>query len=162
MRRGRSVLECLKPRESGQGKSALTAKAKAQHVNGEQGAGGMAQANPEADAIETAYEDHIAILYKNLVSCLMDSDTEPSPGGEQQCIQHFTTGLNLARRAKELALNICSATAATKVPLPSPAGSEGCFEQREADQLMLRTPNFAKSSQARAKKAKELTWRLWR
>ena len=83
----------------------------------------MAQANSEADAIETAYQDHIAILYKNLVSCLMDSDTGPSPGAEQQCIQHFTTGLNLARRAKELALNISSATAAPKVALASPTGT---------------------------------------
>jgi len=123
MRRDRSELECVKLRGSGQGKSGLTAKAKAQQVSGEQGAGGMAQANPEADAIETAYENRIAILYKNLVSCLMDSDAEPSPGGEQQCIQHFTTGLNLARRAKELALNISSATAATKDPLPSPAAA---------------------------------------
>ena len=87
----------------------------------------MAQANCEADAIESAYSDHVEILYKNLVGCLMDSGGALTPGAELQCIQRFTTGLNLARRARELALTICSATgvsatsAARKVALGSPA-----------------------------------------
>jgi hypothetical protein len=75
----------------------------------------MPAANSEADAIETAYGEHLETLYKNLVMCLLDSGPAPSSGAEQQCIRHFTTGLNLARRARELALTTCSETAAPRV-----------------------------------------------
>jgi hypothetical protein len=83
----------------------------------------MPEANSEAAAIETAYGEHVETLYKNLVMCLLDSGPAPSPGAEQQCIRHFTTGLNLARRARELALTISSETAAPKVALAPPAAA---------------------------------------
>jgi len=109
--------------KSGPAKSGLTAKPEAQQFIDNQGAGGMPEANSEVDAIETAYGEHVETLYKNLVMCLLDGGPAPGPGAEQQCIRHFTTGLNLARRARELALTICSETAAPKVSLAPPAAA---------------------------------------
>ena len=81
----------------------------------------MANPDPVADAIDVAFEDEIRLLFRNLVDCLADNVGAPTAGGEQKCLQHFTAGLNLARRAKELALTVpapvpiaSAASAATK------------------------------------------------
>ncbi len=66
----------------------------------------MAIPDPVADAIDVAFEDEIRLLFRNLVDCLADNVGAPTAGAEQKCLQHFTAGLNLARRAKELALTV--------------------------------------------------------
>ncbi len=129
------------PAKSGQAKSGLTAKPEAQQLIDNQGAEGMPEANSEANAIETAYGEHVETLYKNLVMCLLDSGPAPSPGAEQQCIRHFTTGLNLARRARELALTICSETAAPKVALAPPAPKVAAEAAKVAASSAKQTPS---------------------
>jgi hypothetical protein len=74
----------------------------------------MAISDPVADAIDVAFEDEIRLLFRNLVDCLADSVGAPTAGAEQKCLQHFGAGLNLAKRAKELALT---------VPAPAPIAS---------------------------------------
>jgi hypothetical protein len=74
----------------------------------------MANPDPVADAIDVAFEDEIRLLFRNLVDCLADNVGATTAGGEQKCLQHFIAGLNLARRAKELALT---------VPAPVPIAS---------------------------------------
>jgi hypothetical protein len=74
----------------------------------------MANPDPVADAIDVAFEDEIRLLFRNLVDCLADNVGAPTAGAEQKCLQHFAAGLNLARRAKELALT---------VPAPAPIAS---------------------------------------
>jgi Domain of unknown function (DUF1330) len=59
----------------------------------------------EADLVESAFEDEVKLLYKNLCVGLNDVGGVPRPADEQQCLQRFKTGLTLARRARELALS---------------------------------------------------------
>jgi hypothetical protein len=64
----------------------------------------MAIPTPEPVLVQSAYEDQVKLLYKELCVGLSAIGGVPSAGEEQQCLQRFKTGLGLARRAKELAL----------------------------------------------------------
>jgi hypothetical protein len=83
----------------------------------------MAYPDPVADALEVAFEDEIRLLFRNLVECLADNVGAPTAGGEQKCLQRFTAGLNLARRARELALT---------VPAPAPIASAASASTKKA------------------------------
>jgi hypothetical protein len=76
----------------------------------------MPSPNSEADLIEAAYEDQVKFLYLTLFRGLEDGGSDPTPDVEQQCVQRFTLGLRLARRARELALSASSAAPA-RAPL---------------------------------------------
>ena len=56
--------------------------------------------SPEATAIEEAYEDQIKAIFKTLFDNLID---EPNT---EQSVAKFTAGLNTAKRARDLALNV--------------------------------------------------------
>ena len=67
----------------------------------------MPNSSPEADAIEQGYEDQIRELFRTLFTNLIDDPTE------QQSVAKFTAGLNIAKRARDLALGV--------IQRPSPA-----------------------------------------
>jgi hypothetical protein len=56
----------------------------------------------EATAIETAFEEQVETLFKGLVQNL--GDVPVSHQTDQECLEAFARGLNLARKAKLLAL----------------------------------------------------------
>jgi hypothetical protein len=58
----------------------------------------------EASAIEAAYGARVQTLYIGLATNLGDS-----PASEQQGVDSFTKGLNIAKRARQLALNVIGA-----------------------------------------------------
>ena len=60
--------------------------------------------NVEAAAIEAAYEARIQTLFMGLATNLGDA-----PTSEQQSVNKFTKGLNTAKRARQLALNVVGA-----------------------------------------------------
>ena len=78
----------------------------------------MPDPNPEPGVIESAYESQITTLYRNLVGCLTDAGGALTPAEEQQCLGHFTAGLKLARRARELALSATATESAADVAAP--------------------------------------------
>jgi len=59
--------------------------------------------SPEAAAIEAAYRAHVELLFKSLVTNL--GDQVVSHQSDQQSLDKFKAGLNIAKRAKQLALN---------------------------------------------------------
>jgi hypothetical protein len=69
----------------------------------------------EADLVESAFEDEVKLLYKNLCVGLNGVGGVPRPADEQQCLQRFKTGLTLARRARELALSAVTPAASAHV-----------------------------------------------
>jgi hypothetical protein len=54
---------------------------------------------PEASAIEEAYAEQIRGLFKVLFTNLIDTS-----GSDRQSVTKFSAGLNLAKRARDLAL----------------------------------------------------------
>ena len=68
----------------------------------------------ETKAIEEAYADQVKLLYKVLVSNLIDA---PAAGTtEQKCVDRFRAGLKMSRRGRDLALNaLGSATPAMEL-----------------------------------------------
>jgi hypothetical protein len=58
----------------------------------------------EAAAIEAAYQAQVQTLFKALTTNLGDQPV--SHQSDQQCVDKFTAGLNIAKRAKKLALNV--------------------------------------------------------
>jgi hypothetical protein len=58
----------------------------------------------EAAAIEAAYQARIQTLFTGLATNLGDA-----PASEQQSVDRFTKGLNTAKRARQLALNVVEA-----------------------------------------------------
>ena len=64
-------------------------------------------ANPsnsqETAAIETAYRAQVELLFKSLITNL--GDQVVSHQSDQQSLDKFKVGLNIAKRAKQLALN---------------------------------------------------------
>jgi hypothetical protein len=85
----------------------------------------MPRSISEADLIETAYEDQVKVLYKNLFTGLQDGGRDPTPDVEQQCVQQFTMGLRLARRARELALSASTAAPARASLAAAPTALSG-------------------------------------
>jgi hypothetical protein len=59
----------------------------------------------ELDLVQSAYEDQVRLLYKQLCFELNSIGGFPSAADEQRAMQHFKLGLALARRAKDLALS---------------------------------------------------------
>ena len=59
--------------------------------------------SPEATAIEAAYHAHVQLLFKSLITNL--GDQVVSHQSDQQSLDKFKAGLNIAKRAKRLALN---------------------------------------------------------
>jgi len=59
--------------------------------------------SPEAPAIEAAYRAHVEVLFKSLVTNL--GDQVVSHQSDQQSLDKFKAGLNIAKRAKRLALS---------------------------------------------------------
>ena len=57
----------------------------------------------ETAAIEAAYRAHVELLFKSLVTNL--GDQVVSHQSDQQSLDKFKVGLNIAKRAKQLALN---------------------------------------------------------
>src|SRR6516164_613831 len=72
--------------------------------------------SPEAAAIEAAYQAHVELLFKSLVTNL--GDQVVSHQSDQQSLDKFKAGLNIAKRAKRLAL-----------PAVSPDGEGEAAEQ---------------------------------
>jgi hypothetical protein len=64
----------------------------------------------ETSAIHAAYQEQIRALFKVLVNNIID---EPiSHQTDQQSLAKFTTGLNVAKRARQLALSAVAPTVA--------------------------------------------------
>ena len=59
--------------------------------------------SPETAAIEAAYRAQVELLFKSLVTNL--GDQVVSHQSDQQSLDKFKAGLNIAKRAKQLALN---------------------------------------------------------
>ena len=59
----------------------------------------------DADCIEAAYQDALTALYKQFFTSLTGQ-----PKNEKELLANFTTGLQLAKRAKTLALGVVEAS----------------------------------------------------
>jgi hypothetical protein len=55
----------------------------------------------EASAIDAAYDAHLQALFQMLITNLGDQTF--SHLTDRQCVAKFTTGLNIAKRARQLA-----------------------------------------------------------
>ena len=62
----------------------------------------------EASAVNGAFEEQVGTLFKGLVVNLGDAAVTHKT--DQQCLDMFTTGLNLARKARQMALTVTSKT----------------------------------------------------
>ena len=76
--------------------------------------------SPEAAAIEAAYQAHVELLFKSLVTNL--GDQVVSHQSDQQSLDKFKAGLNIAKRAKRLALSAVA---------PRLGCNAGCIAQRK-------------------------------
>jgi len=66
----------------------------------------MSSPGPEASAIEAAYEDEIKELFKTLKeSLIVEPDSHET---DQQALGRFEAGLNVAKRARQLALSVAA------------------------------------------------------
>jgi len=63
----------------------------------------MPSPSPETAAIEAAYQVHVQTLFRSLITNL--GDQVVSHQSDQQSLDKFKVGLNIAKRAKQLALN---------------------------------------------------------
>ena len=68
--------------------------------------------SPEATAIEAAYQAQVQTLFKSLITNLGDQPI--SHQSDQQTVDKFTMGLNIAKRAKQLALNVVAPAPPTR------------------------------------------------
>jgi hypothetical protein len=57
----------------------------------------------EAHAVEAAYDEHVAALFKMLITNLGDKPV--SRETDRQCVEKFRKGINVAKRARQLALD---------------------------------------------------------
>jgi hypothetical protein len=79
----------------------------------------------EAAAIQEAYQDQVKTSFKELFLSLV---AEPvTHGTDQQAVEKFTTGIKLAKRAKDLALDAVSTTS----PATSPATARRARTKRK-------------------------------
>jgi hypothetical protein len=67
--------------------------------------------NPEMTAIEAAYATQVQVLFKGLITNLGDEPVTHQT--DQHSVNEFTAGLNTAKRAKQLALNVVAASPAS-------------------------------------------------
>ncbi len=61
----------------------------------------------ETDSIEEAYQDHIKDLYRVLVTGL--ASLSVGHDTEQQCVGRFAAGVQLSKKARDLALGVLAA-----------------------------------------------------
>jgi hypothetical protein len=61
----------------------------------------MANAQSDSDCIESAYEQIVGSLYQSLFNNLVSN-----PGNQQKAVTEFTTGWQLAKQARQLALGV--------------------------------------------------------
>ncbi len=94
-------------------------------------AGGI---STEANAVEAAFVQRVQILYQSLATNLGDL-----PNSERKVVEAFMTGLNIARRARELALKAIGVT-------PMAASVETATVARVA--VKPRAPKRARKSRA--------------
>jgi hypothetical protein len=87
----------------------------------------------EATAIQAAYEAQVQTLFKSLITNLGDQHQT-----DQQCVDKFTGGLNIAKRARQLALNVV-VSAVPKRMLRHKAGV-GDSNGASSSPRMLRVP----------------------
>jgi len=71
----------------------------------------------ETAAIEAAYRAHVELLFKSLVTNL--GDQVVSHQSDQQSLDKFKAGLNIAKRAKRLALTAVTPALAAGPAAPS-------------------------------------------
>jgi hypothetical protein len=64
--------------------------------------------SPEATAIEAAYAAQVQMLFKFLIINLGDQPV--SHQTDQECLDEFIKGLNVAKRAKQLVQNVVAAS----------------------------------------------------
>lgn len=69
----------------------------------------MAADRPDVAAIEEAYQDQLKLLFKVLLNAV----TTHQP--DEQALERFKTGLDLARRAREMALGTLEAAPTTEM-----------------------------------------------
>jgi hypothetical protein len=72
--------------------------------------------SPETAAIEAAYRAQVELLFKSLVTNL--GDQVVSHLSDQQSLDKFKVGLNIAKRAKQLALNAVAPALAARIAAP--------------------------------------------
>jgi hypothetical protein len=72
--------------------------------------------SPETAAIEAAYRAQVELLFKSLVTNL--GDQVVSHQSDQQSLDKFKAGLNIAKRAKRLALNAVTPAPAARIAAP--------------------------------------------
>jgi hypothetical protein len=60
--------------------------------------------SPEVIAIEDAYHERIQLLFTGLATNLGDKQKT-----DQQCVDMFKTGFNIAKKARQLALAVLAA-----------------------------------------------------
>jgi hypothetical protein len=65
----------------------------------------MPAASSDADTIEAAYQDHVKTVFIGLCTSLEQGKSD------QQSIEQFTTGYNIAKHARYLALGVVGAAA---------------------------------------------------
>jgi hypothetical protein len=70
----------------------------------------LGRSSPEADAVEAAFIQRVQILYQTLATNLGDS-----PGSERKAVEAFKKGLTIARRGRELALQVVETTSGVAV-----------------------------------------------
>jgi hypothetical protein len=62
-----------------------------------------ASSTPEAAAIDAAYQDQVKLLFSGL--CTNLSQQPVTHQTDQECVDKFTAGFQVAKRARQLALN---------------------------------------------------------
>jgi len=72
--------------------------------------------SPETAAIEAAYRAQVELLFKSLVTNL--GDQVVSHQSDQQSLDKFKAGLNIAKRAKRLALSAVTPALAARPAAP--------------------------------------------
>ena len=89
-------------------------------------------ANPsnsaETAAIEAAYRAHVELLFKSLVTNL--GDQVVSHQSDQQSLDKFKAGLNIAKRAKRLALSAVAPALAAGPAAPRSGKRKGQSRRR--------------------------------
>jgi len=68
--------------------------------------------SPETAAIEAAYRAQVELLFKSLITNL--GDQVVSHQSDQQSLDKFKAGLNIAKRARQLALNAVAPASAAR------------------------------------------------
>jgi hypothetical protein len=71
-------------------------------------------ASPEVAAIEAAYATQLQLLFSRLVTNIGDEPTTHDT--DQQCLDRFSKGLGIARRARQLALGVMGSAAPAATP----------------------------------------------